>query len=60
MDYEKLYHILFNAMTDAIWSIDEGKPRHARQQLVLAQQTTEEIYRESGEHIRNHVDYLCK
>ena len=25
MDYERLYHILFNAMTDAIWSIDEEK-----------------------------------
>ena len=44
MNYEKLYHIAFNAATDAIRFIDAGDYEAARETLVKAQQETEEIY----------------
>lgn len=44
MNYEKLYHIAFNAATDAIRFIDAGDCAAARETLVKAQQETEEIY----------------
>ena len=40
-DYEKLYHILFNAVTDAIELLPEGE---AKEQLIKAQQECEEVY----------------
>ena len=33
MDYKFLYHILFNAATDAIWAIDEADYSRARRLL---------------------------
>lgn len=44
MDFETLYHILFNAATDAIQSIDKKEYPEAKQQLMEAQQKTEMIY----------------
>ena len=40
-DYEKLYHIMFNAVTDAIEIMPEGD---AKNLLIKAQQTCEEQY----------------
>ena len=44
MDYKFLYHILFNAATDAIWAIDEADYSRARRLLVEAQQRAEDLY----------------
>lgn len=44
MDFETLYYILFNAVTDAIESIDKMDFLEARQTLIAAQQKTEERY----------------
>lgn len=40
-DYEKLYHILFNAITDAIEAMSDGE---AKELLIKAQQECEERY----------------
>ena len=40
-DYEKLYHIMFNAVTDAVELIRDSK---AKQILIKAQQECEELY----------------
>ena len=48
-DYEKLYHLLFNAITNALRQIEAGSPDAARFLLILAQQEAEEIYIEAGE-----------
>ena len=40
-DYEKLYHIMFNAATDAVELLPEGE---ARELLIRAQQECEERY----------------
>ncbi len=44
MDYKKLYHIMFNAATDAIDYINEKKYDMARLVLVLAQMKAEQEY----------------
>lgn len=44
MNYEKMYHILFNAITDTLEKISHEKYSEARQQLIEAQQKTEDIY----------------
>ncbi len=44
MDYKKLYHMMFNAATDAIAYIDEYKYDMARLRLVLAQMKAEQDY----------------
>lgn len=49
MNYEKLYHIAFNAETAAIRFIDAGNYAAAREILVKAQQETEEIYINAAE-----------
>ena len=49
MNYEKLYHIAFNAETDAIRFIDARNYAAAREILVKAQQETEEIYINAAE-----------
>lgn len=48
-DYQTLYHILFNAITDAIRDINSGKVDLAENTLKVAQQRTEELY------IRNEI-----
>ena len=45
-DYEKLYHILFNAVTDAIELMPESE---AKSLLIKAQQECEERYIEDEE-----------
>ena len=42
--YEELYHILFNAMTDAIELLHDGNREEALQVLIQAQQKSEDRY----------------
>lgn len=42
--YKKLYLKLFNAVTDAIELMEEGRPMTAKDLLVRAQQDCEELY----------------
>lgn len=46
-DYQKMYTTLFNAITDALEEIEKQNIGLAREQLMAAQQKTEEIYIES-------------
>ena len=43
-DYEKMYHLLFNAITDALEQIESQNYGNAKAQLISAQQKAEEIY----------------
>ena len=43
-DYQKMYFILFNAITDAVESMKQQNYGAAKKILILAQQETEEIY----------------
>lgn len=43
-DYEKLYHMLFNAMTDAVECLERKETKAARLLLIRAQQQAEELY----------------
>ena len=44
MDYKYLYHLIFNAATDAIRFIEEGRYDLAKLQLILAQRKAENEY----------------
>ncbi len=46
-DYEKLYHLLFNAITDALEKLEQNQPQTAAELLRQAQQKSEEIYIEA-------------
>ena len=46
-DFERLYHILFNAMTDALRKLEAGEPLEAARLLREAQRRTEELYIEA-------------
>ena len=46
-DYKELYHILFNAVTDALEALDSGDSALAGQLLREAQLRTEELYVEA-------------
>ena len=43
-DYEKMYHSLFNAITDALEQIEQLNFGSAKDLLIAAQQQAEEIY----------------
>ena len=43
-DYEKMYHLLFNAITDALEQIEQQNFGSAMDLLIAAQQEAEEIY----------------
>lgn len=45
-DYQKLYTILFNAITDALEDMGKQNYGLAAEGLKAAQQTTEELYME--------------
>ena len=49
MDYEKLYHLLFNTITDALEQLDAQNYGKAKEALISAQQKAEEIYIDSAE-----------
>ena len=42
-DYQKIYCVLFNAITDALEQMEKN-PAKAKKLLVAAQQQTEELY----------------
>ena len=44
MEYEKLYHLLFNAVTDALEKIEGQNYGDAKNLLIAAQQKAEDIY----------------
>ena len=44
MNYEKLYHLLFNAITDALEQMEQQNYGTAKDLLITAQQKAEEIY----------------
>ena len=46
--YEKMYHLLFNAITDALEQMEKQNLGSAKDLLTTAQQKTEEIYMESA------------
>ena len=48
MNYEKMYHLLFNAITDALEQMEKQNHGSAKDLLTTAQQKTEEIYMESA------------
>ena len=48
MNYEKMYHLLFNAITDALEQMVKQNHGSAKDLLTTAQQKTEEIYMESA------------
>ena len=48
MNYEKMYHLLFNAITDALEQIEKQNLGSAKDLLTTAQQKAEEIYMESA------------
>ena len=48
MNYEKMYHLLFNAITDALEQMEKQILGSAKDLLTTAQQKTEEIYMESA------------
>ena len=48
MNYEKIYHLLFNAITDALEQMEKQNLGSAKDLLTTAQQKAEEIYMESA------------
>lgn len=48
INYEKLYHMMFNAATNAISALDKSNYGAARALLVKAQQDAEELYIETA------------
>ncbi len=48
MNYEKMYHLLFNAITDALEQVEKQNLGSAKDLLTTAQQKAEEIYMESA------------
>jgi len=48
-DYQKMYLLLFNAITDALTMAERGKLADALELLRRAQAETEEIYMETSE-----------
>ena len=48
MNYEKMYHLLFNAITDALEQMEKQNLGSAKDLRTTAQQKAEEIYMESA------------
>ena len=48
-NYKKMYLLLFNAITDALEKLEELDFGTAKQNLIAAQQGTEEMYIETEE-----------
>ncbi len=43
-NYAKLYHLLFNAITDALEQMESQNYGNAKDMLIAAQQKAEDIY----------------
>lgn len=52
-DYEKMYHLLFNAITDALEKLDAAEPLGAASILKNAQLQGEAMYVEAGAPAQN-------
>lgn len=48
--YQKMYHILFNAITDVLELLEKGNVWEAKKCLMKAQQDAEEVYISWEEH----------
>ena len=48
-DYQKLYTLLFNAITDALGDLEQLNIGAAKERLISAQQQAEELYIETVE-----------
>ena len=48
-DYQRLYTLLFNAVTDALEDMERMDFSSARRRLIAAQQAAEEAYMSDGE-----------
>ena len=48
-DYQKLYTLLFNAVTDALEDLEQMNIGAARARLIAAQQQAETLYVETAE-----------
>ena len=48
-NYQKMYHLLFNAITDALVLAERGKLAAALESLREAQRAAEEMYMEESE-----------
>jgi hypothetical protein len=48
-DYERLYRMLFNGITDALDAFEREGYESAKAVLMMAQQAAEEFYIEDGE-----------
>ena len=46
-EYEKMYHILFNAITNALRELEAGRNELAARLLMEAQRETEKLYIEA-------------
>jgi hypothetical protein len=44
VNYEALYKVLFNGMTDAVWALERQDCDGARAALIKAQQEAEELF----------------
>ena len=49
LDYEKLYRILFNGITDALEAYEQEGDLRAKEVLIKAQQAAEDYYIEAEE-----------
>ncbi len=49
VDYEKMYKVLFNGITDAIGDMEQQNFGFAKLTLMETQQVAEEIFQEAGE-----------
>ena len=47
-NYQKLYTLLFNAMTDALTELEQMNVGAAKAMLIAAQQQAEELYMEDA------------
>ena len=47
--YRQLYHLLFNAATDAIRTLEENDRLQAKSMLIFAQRQAEAMYLDHGE-----------
>ena len=44
VNYQKMYTLLFNAITDAVDQLEQFQPGKARTLLIRAQRAAEEVY----------------
>jgi hypothetical protein len=47
--YRNMYYKLFNAITDAVNALEQDDTEQAREVLITAQQTAEELYIEAND-----------